>query len=538
MKNNELLDSPVNKKFEEVLVMNDKEFLEWIIDLRKTVVDLWDNKDLPPRVGYDTKEIAKAFNKLAEYPLHKIAIKDEETNKKDILRNTANFSGYVNEWFPTMMKTKISYSTKTEARSIYDYFADDSLLETFTTYAKRHFKRDSFYHYSTPISYGDVLDIGPASFKVDNAKSFFEWFEKNRNKTNYDYWLCPVKENNAYSGFNPELMKKKNIFVKSGDFKLPPQCLTNINLKVDDNYSIRLYEKGQKLFPLGLKAFRISFCQYAVNFPPLLARFIYEKYTDHIADQDQINIYDPSAGWGGRLIGALSVSNKKNIHYIGNDPNTDHNISDGRTKYHDIGDFFNKSVRNTDKLFVKEQSYEIFQMGSEVLGSNSKFQKYKGKLDFVFTSPPYWCKEVYSDDKEQSCHAYKAYEDWRDGFLKPTLETSVEYLRSNRYLAWNIADIVVDGKTFPLEQDSKDILKKLGMKYVTTLKMALAQMPGANRLADTGETETIMHETAFGEVSEEVAVVKGMMKNYCQINSNGKKMYLKFEPIFIFIKKG
>ena len=62
-------------------------------------------------------------------------------------------------------------------------------------------------------------------------------------------------------------------------------------------------------------------------------------------------------------------------------------------------------------------------------------------------------------------------------------------------------------------------------------------MPGANRLADTGETETVSTDTVFGVKTEEVAIVKGMMKNYCQIKSNGKKMFLKYEPIFIFKKE-
>ncbi len=51
------------------------------------------------------------------------------------------------------------------------------------------------------------------------------------------------------------------------------------------------------------------------------------------------------------------------------------------------------------------------------------------------------------------------YESWRDGFLRPTLTTAFEYLRSDRYICWNIADIKVGSdKWFTLEQDSIDIL--------------------------------------------------------------------------------
>ena len=41
-KNTELLNSEVNKKFEEVLTMTKDEFRQWVIDLRKTVVYLWE----------------------------------------------------------------------------------------------------------------------------------------------------------------------------------------------------------------------------------------------------------------------------------------------------------------------------------------------------------------------------------------------------------------------------------------------------------------------------------------------------------------
>ena len=40
-KNRELLESDVNKKFEDILAMSKDEFRAWAIDLRKTVVYLW-----------------------------------------------------------------------------------------------------------------------------------------------------------------------------------------------------------------------------------------------------------------------------------------------------------------------------------------------------------------------------------------------------------------------------------------------------------------------------------------------------------------
>jgi hypothetical protein len=529
-RNDELLNSEVNKTFEELLYMSKDEFRQWVIDMRKTVVDIWDKKGIPPRVGYDRKDIIANFEDMVSYPVHELEV------EKDVVRNTSVVGNAVNQFFPTMMKTAISYSTKGKPRSIYDYFADDDLLDTFVTYASRHFKRDSFYHYSSPISEGDVLEIGPSPYVVTDAKSFAEWFDENiEGKYPYSYWLCPVKEEKVYTGYNQELAKKKNLFVEAS-FAVPTKHKTNVDVDKSNKYSIRLFKLGQKVFPLGLKAFRVSFCQYAVNFPPLTARYLYERFTEHIKDQDVITIYDPSSGWAGRLLGAMSVDDRRNIHYVGTDPNTDHDTSEGRTKYHEVADFFNHNVRESGSLFPKSHTYDMFQLGSEVIGDDSRFQKYKGKLDLVFTSPPYFAKEVYSDDPEQSCHKFAQYDAWVEGFLRPTLTTAVEFLRSDRYLLWNIADAAFDGKLLPLEEDSCKILRELGMEYVTTVKMTLAQMPGGNRTVETGDVEEVVNSTVYGDEISQRKVVKGMMKNYIEIKSGSKNLFLKYEPVFVFRK--
>jgi hypothetical protein len=531
-RNDELINSEVNKTFDELLWMSQSDFRQWVIDMRKKVVDLWDNKGLPPRVGYSKKDIIDNFTEMTTFPVHELEV------QKDVVRNTSIVGNAVNSWFPTMMKTGISYSSKGEARSIYTYFADDSLLDTFVTYATRHFKRDSFYHYSSPISVGEILQAGNINYTVTTPENFFLWFTENNIEENYgySYWLCPVKEDGNYTGYNQALAKRQNLFV-TADFDVPAKHKVNVDKTKTNKYSIRWFKLGQKVFPIGLKAFRVSFCQYAVQYPPLTARFIYEKFINPIKNQDTAIIWDPSAGWAGRLIGAMAMNDKKQIHYIGTDPNTDHNTTTGRTKYHEVADFFNQNIRESNSLFPKSHIYEIYQCGSEMMRTQPEFQKYKGKLDFVFTSPPYFNKEVYSDDKEQSCHKFSTYDSWRDGFLRPTLETAVEYLRNDRYLAWNIADIALDGKLLSLEEDSCNILKELGMKYITTIKMTLAPMPGGNRFVETGEKEIVTKNTVFGEETEEVSVTEGMMKNCVEVTSaGGKKMKLKYEPIYIYYK--
>jgi hypothetical protein len=518
-KNRELLESDVNKKFEDILAMSKDEFRAWAIDLRKTVVYLWDEKGQPPRVGYDEQEIIDQFNEMTSFPVHKFLVKDELTGEEDVIRNTSVIGNAVNQWFPTMMKTRINYTADVNSgKSIYDYFAKEELLDTFITYASRHFKRDSFYHYSAPIKLNQVIEIGSLTFRATSTNEFLQWFEtKARAYGTHDYWIEPNACDKEYTGYNEELKDQTYLRITKDELLaldfIPANCTTNVEHKDAQLFRIRLYEKGQKLFPVGLKAFRISFCQYAVNFPPLTAKFLYERYTDHIKTQEQINLYDPSSGWGGRLLGALSVDDERNIHYIGTDPNKDHSTENGRTKYHEFADFFNTKTYRATGLYPKTHTYEIFQHGSEEIHKDPEFKKYKGKLDMIFTSPPYFAKEAYSEDAEQSYKKFSQYDLWRDGFLRQTLETCVEYLNHDRYLLWNIADAVFGGEMLPLEQDSIDILTSKGMIYKGKIKMALAQMPGGNRI----DTETGLPKA----------------KNFCKIND---KMWLKYEPIFVFYK--
>ena len=253
--------------------------------------------------------------------------------------------------------------------------------------------------------------------------------------------------------------------------------------------------------------FRLSCGQPAVNFPALTAKYLYETYTSHV--DEPITIYDSSSGWGGRIIGAMSM--RKKAHYVGTDPNPD---TSGR--YQAVADFYNNNcVDNESETFQKffevekkSNTYDVFTDGSELIGNNPKFQSYKGTFDIVFTSPPYFNREQYSQDENQSFKAYSEYEDWRDNFLRPTLTTAYTYLKNDRYILWNIADIKIgDSLYYPLEQDSIDIISELGGEYKGKLKMLMTRMVGLDP-SKSGIKNAVIHN---------------------------KKAY-KFEPIFVFHK--
>jgi hypothetical protein len=253
--------------------------------------------------------------------------------------------------------------------------------------------------------------------------------------------------------------------------------------------------------------FRLSLGQPAVNFPALTAKFLYEHFTEHIKDE-KITVYDCSSGWGGRILGAMSTD--RDLHYVGTDPNPD-NIG----RYERVAEYYNTHCFQSNPFWGRDKpnTYEVFQDGSEVICDNPKFDKYKNSLDFVFTSPPYFNREQYSQDENQSFKKFSAYEDWRDNFLKPTLTTAYTNLKNDRFLCWNIADIKIgEDKYIPLEQDSIDIVESLGGEYQGIYKMLMTRMVGI----DTSK-----------------------IKNSVQVKHHplqrGGDVY-KFEPILVFYK--
>jgi hypothetical protein len=517
-KNEYILNSKINVFFEDILSMTDIQFETWVVDMRKEILHAWNVYGCPPRIGKNRADIIDEFNKLESYPVHTFEHVDELTGKNDVLINKSRIGSEVDQWFDTMYKTRINYSENDTGYSIYDLFANDKYLPRMIKGTRRHIRRDSFFNYAHSAIKNE------SKFSIVSVASGEEWMELFFNNPSifdgYDLMLDAQDDDDGLNSGYFQLERSQILSLTKDQFlKWKPKLqyrhystFDSENVTDDKVYRIRVYKKGIKIFPKCFPTFRIGYIQPAVNFPPLTAKYLYEKFTENI-NQPEIIIYDPSAGWGGRILGAMSVSDDRNIYYIGTDPNMD-NFPIERSvygKYGSVADFYNTQTYRGNSVFSSTNRYELFKLGSEVIGNQKNFKKYKGKIDLVFTSPPYFNREAYSDDETQSYKKFTQYKDWIDGFLTPTLKTCVEYLRKDRYLLWNIADIQIGGEYLTLEEDSCKILESLGMKYVQTLKMAMEGMPGQNRLDENGIPKC---------------------KNYCKVNGN----YLKYEPVYVYYK--
>jgi hypothetical protein len=511
---NPLVESELNITFEQVLRLSPDEVREWLSKLRDESRRIWDEYGCPPALtGKDEKEIIKSFKDIHGFKFlldskrSEPLLQDENDGTFSIIRNFNKGGAEVNQFFPTMLKTRISRNTTGKgAISIYDYLSQDKLKEPFIKLFYRKIRKDGMHIFCTSIREGDKEAFG--------ATTGYEWIKKYNQERSFPVKygvliyekVVKEKEGGFFEVSADELIELE----KSGD--LPELATVNIDKPYTDKtkdglhrqFMVKYYTRDEKVVEKSYMVFKLaSGLQPAVNFPPTTAKFIYWYFTKHIKD-DNVTVYDPSAGWGGRILGAMATDHKQ-LHYVGTDPNSDNFIPElGITRYEYLADFFNKNVH---KVFWGEpNTYEIFRDGSEVIWNNPEFQKYKGNIDFVFTSPPYFNREQYNDEDTQSWIKFTTFEDWVEGFLRPTLETAVEYLKSDRYLALNIADIrISEGKYLRLEGATRKIMEDLGMEYKGVIKMLLV--------------------STYGLPIEKI-------ENKCKINGQ----WLKYEPVFYWYK--
>ena len=204
----------------------------------------------------------------------------------------------------------------------------------------------------------------------------------------------------------------------------------------------------------SLKIF--SGTQSVSNFRPTIARYMYKTYCEAGA-----TVLDPCMGYGGRLLGSI--------------------VSPTIYSYHGV-DPCVKTYDGNCRLDVElnESSHNKF--------FNVPFEDFTTTMlyDFVFTSPPYFDLEKYSDEPTQSYIRYPHYDEWVKGFLEPLIKKSYGYLKKGRYFAIN-----VHGEK--LIKEIKRLCEEKGFSLEDTLHMRLSRMPGKgiNKIKTKFKTEPI-----------------------------------------------
>ena len=143
---------------------------------------------------------------------------------------------------------------------------------------------------------------------------------------------------------------------------------------------------------------------------------MYRPQMSKMITQGCKTVFDPCAGWGGRMIGA--VANK--CKYYAFEPNT-------------------KTYENLERViaFLGIEKYTHI-----INDSALNFYKYDiPKTEICLTSPPYFDLEIYSDEETQSINKVATYESWVKVFLNPLIEICINNLEHNGRSCWNVANI-------------------------------------------------------------------------------------------------
>jgi len=256
---------------------------------------------------------------------------------------------------------------------------------------------------------------------------------------------------NLVNSYHPQMWD-----VRCGNAKTPLEVFNDLDL-----FSAALYKRinysDTKLQPFNIRKSLKVFGAYSVsNFRPTIAKYIYNTYCPEWG-----SVLDPCMGYGGRLLGAY-VSDTV-AHYTGVDPSAQQII--GNTSM--AARLFNNGIFD----------YRLVQRPFEDLETC-------GKFDLVFTSPPYFNKELYDYSEWQSFVRYPTLPEWLVGFLTPLITKSHACLKAGGYFALNIAGT-------ELVNHAMQVGAQLFGAPVTVKHMRLSKVIGTKN-GDSHKTEPII----------------------------------------------
>jgi len=190
-------------------------------------------------------------------------------------------------------------------------------------------------------------------------------------------------------------------------------------------------------------------CKYYLPsaFKPTAAKAIYDLFPSN-------KILDMCAGWGDRLVASCGKE------YHGFDPN--------------------KNIYNSYYEIISTHNLNASVQCLAFEDSNIQSNYY----DIMFTSPPYFRAELYSQDAQQSCNRYPNINNWIDGFLFRSIDKTYDSLKTGGTMAINISDINLNKKRVEMCDIMNDYLKSKNMRYLGCYGLQLSKLPNTGKELD------------------------------------------------------
>ena len=179
-----------------------------------------------------------------------------------------------------------------------------------------------------------------------------------------------------------------------------------------------------------------------VMFKATTAKYLYKKYKAK-------SVLDPTAGWGGRMLGAWSLG----IDYTGIDTNVEMIPA-----YDSMMDFLKEETGFDNALFEVDNGSKLKMIWQSCLDVDFSQIDY----DFVLTSPPYINLEIYEHMEE-----WTSDEAFYRGFFIPLWQKCVNNIKPGGHVCFNISPkMYEDALKFGLTpcHEEEDLLQQMGQR--------------------------------------------------------------------------
>lgn len=193
-------------------------------------------------------------------------------------------------------------------------------------------------------------------------------------------------------------------------------------------------------------------CGYTNSFRPTAAKALYQVVSRELGRE--LDVYDYSTGYGGRLMGAWSSDCVSS--YVGVDPN----------------DVTNTNTKELIRILNKYRSSMVSEIYTDM---SESFIKDGFRFDFAFSSPPYFNKEIYSNDISQSYNNFTVYREWMMRYLRKTVHNSIRMLRREGIFGINVSEDMPYIKEFLIK-----VCSELEFELWQELRMVINTRPGIN----------------------------------------------------------
>jgi len=316
------------------------------------------------------------------YNIKSHAIDIYNINQKE--DNIANYGNLNMKYLGELFRTKISRLSKNNFPYRNNLYNDNDRIEKFKKLIKYKLKHV-------------IINKKPQYINIDFPLVYFLYKGEYHYITykNSDYWDVFVLSD----FFNDECRMKCAFGSSISPFEYYQQNKENIINK--------LKQQNIEITDLNIRNNMYGLTRECSNHNPGIIKYFIKKYKAR-------KILDISAGWGDRLLGALS----SNIDlYFGTDPN-----GCLHPNYKKMIDLLKPLSPNPKAEFIlNHNTFEDVKINYD-------------NFDLIFTSPPYFDYEKYTEEKGQSHLSFNTEDKWYKEFLQVSILKALEKLKYGGYM--------------------------------------------------------------------------------------------------------